>query len=192
MYNPASEKCHVLEDAAFANLFSPVYNHYNTTLQRNIDENTGERSLSFVFTCKSHPELHSGPILRSRKKGASEGTSNLQKAVDTCLRKQGVKLQKNTSADAIPYSESGHRVLIAIRCAKQSRPINAILDEDYRHEVEMLRPGTRIPHPTTVQRDLIHIYEHASTWVMNYFLVFSIIYFAVKYRLIEGIYSGIK
>jgi len=49
-----------------------------------------------------------------------------------------------------------------------------------------------MPHPTTVQRDLIHIYEHASTWVMNYFLVFFIICFAVKYRLIGGVYSGIK
>ncbi|KIM37134.1 hypothetical protein M413DRAFT_423594, partial [Hebeloma cylindrosporum] len=100
----------------------------------------------------------------------------LQKAADSCLRKQGIERQKNTSADAIPYSESGHRVLIAMRCAKQSRPINSVLDEDYLREVEMLRPGTKVPHPTTVQRDLIHIYEHASTWVMNYFLVYFIDY----------------
>ena len=90
------------------------------------------------------------------------------------MRKQGIELQKNTSADAIPYSESGHNVLIAMRCAKQSRSTNSVLDEDYRWEVEMLRPGTKVPYPTTVQRDLIHIYEHASTWVVNYFLVLSL------------------
>jgi len=49
------------------------------------------------------------------------------------------------------HSESGHHVLITMRCAKQSRPINSVLDEDYLQEVEMLRPGTKIPHPTTVQ-----------------------------------------
>jgi hypothetical protein len=43
-------------------------------------------------------------------------------------------------------------------------------------EVEMLRPGTKMPHVTTVQQDLIHIYEHASIWVMNYFLVCFISY----------------
>jgi hypothetical protein len=48
----------------------------------------------------------------------------------------------------------------------------------------MLRPGTKLPHPTTIQRDLIHIYEHASTWVMNYFLVLFINHSTVNYQLI--------
>ena len=172
------------KDAAFASCFSQVYDHYTTTLQRNVDETSGERSLSFVFTCKSHHELHSGPIIRARKKGGADGTTNLQKAADSCLKKQGIERQKNTPADVIPYSESGHRVLIAMRCAKQSRPINTVLDEDYLQEIQMLRPGTKIPHPTTVQRDLIHIYVHASTWVMNYFLVCFISYSTIKYKLI--------
>ncbi|KAF8812650.1 hypothetical protein BYT27DRAFT_7015831, partial [Phlegmacium glaucopus] len=37
-------------------------------------------------------------------------------------------------------------------------------------EVEMLRPGTAIPHTTTVQHDLVSIYIHMSTFVMNYFM----------------------
>ena len=144
-------------------------------LQCSVDETSGDRSLSFVFTCKTHPELHSwGSIIRAWKKGGTDGTSNLQKAADACLWKQGIELQKNTSADAIPYSESGHCVLIAMRCAKQSRSTNSVLDEDYRWEVEMLCPGTKVPYPMTVQQDLIHIYEHASTWVVNYFLVLSL------------------
>jgi len=124
-----------------------------------------------------------GPIIRARKKGGADGTSNLQKSADGCLRKRGIERQKNTSTDAIPYSESGHCVLIAIRCAKQSQPINSVLDEDYLQEVEMLRPGTKMPHATTVQRDLIHIYEHASIWVMNYFLVCFISYSTGYYLL---------
>jgi hypothetical protein len=152
-----------------------------------------EQVLSFVFICKDHPELHSsGPIIRARKKGGADGTSNLQKGVDSCLRKRGIELQKNTSTDAIPYSESGHHVLIAMQCAKQSWPINSVLDEDYLQEVEMLRPGTKVPHATTVQRDLIHIYEHASTWVMNYFLVCFISYSTIKYELILHLSLGFK
>lgn len=173
------------KDAAFINFVSQVYNHYDTTLQCSVDETLGNRSLSFVFTCKDHPELHSGgPIVWARKKGGTDGTSNLQKAADSCLWKQGIDCQKNAFADAIPYSESGHRVLNALRCAKQSRPANSVLDEDYQWEVEMLCPGTKLPHPTTVQQDLIHIYEHASTWVMNYFLVLFINHSALNYELI--------
>ena len=57
------------KDAAFINLFSQVYNHYDTMLQRSVDETLGNQSLSFVFTCKDHPELHSGgPIVQARKK----------------------------------------------------------------------------------------------------------------------------
>ena len=175
-YYSTSEKYNLLKDAAFAKRTSQVYDHYDTTLQRHTDD-TGVHSLSFAFTCKLHPELHSGPIVRAREKGGADGTSNLQKAADACLRKQGIERQKNASPDAIPYSESGHRVLIAMQCAKQSRPINAVLDEDYQREVEMLHPGTHLPHATTIQRDLIHIYEHASIWVMNYFLVSLILYF---------------
>ena len=69
------------------------------------------------------------------------------------------------------YSPETHRALIALRYAKHSRPINSILDDDYRTEVEILCPGTTLPHSTTVQRDLINIYIHMSTFVMNYFMV---------------------
>ncbi|KAF8960345.1 hypothetical protein BDZ97DRAFT_1604568, partial [Flammula alnicola] len=72
---------------------------------------------------------------------------------------------------AISYSEAAHCALIALRCAKNARPINSVLDEDYKLEVEMLRPGTKLPSPMTVQRDLLYIYEQASIAVKNYFLV---------------------
>jgi hypothetical protein len=87
-----------------------------------------------------------------------------------CLRKQGCEYVKPVQT-AIPYSEAAHHALIALRCAKNARPINSVLDDDYKHEVEMLRPGTKIPHPMTVQWDLLYIYVQAAIVVKNYFLV---------------------
>lgn len=87
-----------------------------------------------------------------------------------CLRKQGRERVKPAQT-AIPYSAAAHRALIALRCAKNARPLNSVLDDDYQLEVEMLQPGTKIPHPMTVQQDLLHIYMQASIAVKNYFLV---------------------
>jgi len=87
-----------------------------------------------------------------------------------CEEKQGI-YQPQPASTSIPYTPETHRALIALRCAKHSRPINSILDDDYRTEVEMLRPGTALPHPTTIQRDLISIYIHMSTFILNYFMV---------------------
>ncbi|KAF8806861.1 hypothetical protein BYT27DRAFT_7068410, partial [Phlegmacium glaucopus] len=99
-----------------------------------------------------------------------DGTTKFLKDVRMCEEKQGI-YQQQPASRSIPYTPETHRALIALRCAKHSRPINSILDDDYRTEVEMLRPGTPIPHPTTVQHDLVSIYIHMSTFVMNYFMV---------------------
>lgn len=99
----------------------------------------------------------------------SDGTTKFLKDVRKCEEKQGISQPPATSS--IPYSADNHRALIALRCAKHARPINEILDDNYRAEVDMLRPGTVVPHPTTIQRDLISIYIHMSTFVMSYFAV---------------------
>jgi len=72
--------------------------------------------------------------------------------------------------EAISYSEAAHCALIVLRCAKNAHPINSVLDEDYRLEVEMLRPGTKLPHPMTIQWDLLCIYDHTSIAIKDYFL----------------------
>ena len=127
--------------------------------------------MDYVFTCKNHPENHlGGPLIRTRAK-TGDGTTNLQKGVDICLKKLGVVCEKKHDETTIPYSPEAHRALIAVRCAKSSCPINSVLDEDYQREVQMLRPGTKLPSPHTVQRDLINIYTHMSIFVLNYFLV---------------------
>jgi hypothetical protein len=85
--------------------------------------------------------------------------------------KQGLVHQKVLEAISIPYSPDAHQALIALRCAKHQCPINSVLDDDYRMEVEMLRPGTTVPHPSTVQRDLLNIYNGLSIYVKEYFAV---------------------
>ena len=103
------------------------------------------------------------------------GTSNLIKDIDACLQAQGILVPKAAlSADYVPYSEDAHCALIALQCAKSSHPINSVLDEDYLREVQMLHPGTKVPGPMTVQRDLSNIYEQMSIHVRNYFMVWNI------------------
>ena len=157
------------EDAALSSWRSPVYDHYTVTLRRKYDTDGDPESLSYVFTCKTHPEHHITTRSRLRAK-TGDGTTNLQKDVDACLLKQGIVHEKPGSS-AILYSAAAHRALIALRCAKSGRPINFVTDEDYIREVQMLRPGTIPPHPSTVQRDLLEIYEQTSIAVKSYFAV---------------------
>jgi hypothetical protein len=46
-----------------------------------------------------------------------------------------------------------------------------VLDEDYQAEVQMLRPGTEIPHPITISRDARTVYLELSKRVREYFVV---------------------
>jgi len=87
------------------------------------------------------------------------------------LSKLGIEREKKSDETTIPYSPDAHRALIAICCARSSCPINSVIDEDYQREVQMLRLGTKLPLPQTVQCDLIHIYTHMSIFVINYFMV---------------------
>ncbi|KAF8901915.1 hypothetical protein CPB84DRAFT_1679392 [Gymnopilus junonius] len=127
--------------------------------------------MAFVFTCKTCPDNHPrGPYVRLRSKTGT-GTTNLRGDVEQCLKKQGLLDESKQPEDTIPYSEAAHRALIALHCAKNARPFNMVQDEDYIQEVKMLRPGTKIPKPITVQHDLHEMYEKASLLVRNYFLV---------------------
>ncbi|KAF9527496.1 hypothetical protein CPB83DRAFT_735918, partial [Crepidotus variabilis] len=85
-----------------------------------------------------------------------------------CLQLQGI-IEVKTAPPKLEYSTANHRTLIAMRCAKNARPINTILDDEYRAEVEMLRPGATVPHPSTVARDLVNLYTDLSLTVFSYF-----------------------
>ena len=83
-----------------------------------------------------------------------------------------------------------YHAFTALCWAKHARPMNEILDDDYRAEVDMLCPGTVVPHPTTILWDLINIYVHMSTFVMNYFLVGVIIPSNIYFFGLKNIYSN--
>ncbi|KIJ06879.1 hypothetical protein PAXINDRAFT_58178, partial [Paxillus involutus ATCC 200175] len=69
------------------------------------------------------------------------------------------------------YTPARHRALIAMCCAVSRRPFNIVKDAQYVQEVELLRPGTVIPSPTTVLRDVTKIYKEGAKQVKEYFKV---------------------
>ncbi|KAF8960255.1 hypothetical protein BDZ97DRAFT_1622453, partial [Flammula alnicola] len=105
----------------------------------------------------------------------SEGTSNLVKTMKACLMAMGHSIPSQFSQDLdaamVIYSPAGHRALIALRCAKYSRPFNMVTDDEYVREVMMLRPNTIIPNPSTISRDIKLIYSEMSKHVRSYFRV---------------------
>jgi hypothetical protein len=102
---------------------------------------------------------------------SGHGTKNLQDGVNACNKRLGVVSGGATQHTGAPYSPAGHHTMIAMRCAKNHHPFNSVLDEDYQAEVEMLRPGTILPSPQTVSRDIKAIYAEMSKNVRNYFMV---------------------
>ncbi|KDQ20120.1 hypothetical protein BOTBODRAFT_102100, partial [Botryobasidium botryosum FD-172 SS1] len=71
----------------------------------------------------------------------------------------------------LQYTPAMHRAVIALRCAMSKRPFNIVNDPYYKMEVELLRPGTIVPHPSTVSRDICAIYSEAAKHVREYFEV---------------------
>ncbi|KAI9456756.1 hypothetical protein HD554DRAFT_2114471 [Boletus coccyginus] len=58
-----------------------------------------------------------------------------------------------------------------MRCARSSRPFNVVNDPEYKEEVELLRPGTKLPSAQTVSDDVRLIYDKGSKFVKEYFSV---------------------
>ena len=157
-------------DASKHSWRSPVYDHFDITLDREIDSAGAPKSLTFVFTCRTHPETH--PVQRRPRKSTGHGTSNIRDSVKRCDKESGGdSLAPAGNSASSTYSPAAHRALIAQWCAKNHRPFNSVADEDYIAEVEMLRPGTKIPSPSTVSRDIKAIYAEVSKFVRTYFLV---------------------
>jgi hypothetical protein len=145
---------------------SKTYQHYNVSLQRIVEG--GLRRIQFVFKCKFDETKHE-PHKRLRMK-TGDGTTNLQKSASACDALRGVAAPA-TVATPTSYTPAAHRTVIAMRSATSNRPFNAVTDKYYKMEVEMLRPGTVIPHPTTVSQDIKHLYVELSKTVRQYFKV---------------------
>jgi hypothetical protein len=145
---------------------SKAYQHYNVSLQRVVDGE--QRHIQFVFKCKFGETGHESHKRLRMKTG--NGTTNLQKTASACDALRGVAAPA-TVATLTSYTPAAHRTVIAMRSATSNRPFNAVTDKYYKMEVEMLRPGTVIPHPTTVSQDIKHLYVELSKTVRQYFKV---------------------
>jgi hypothetical protein len=131
---------------------------------------TAAKKLFFVFTCRHGSTTHL-PHERARN-NTSTGTTNMRNSAAKCDRQRGVAPATSTTVTSAPlYSEAAHRAIIALRCATSHRPFNFVNDKYYHKEVELLRPGTKIPTPSTVSLDIKHIYLELSKTVRTYFKV---------------------
>ncbi|KAI6018852.1 hypothetical protein EDC04DRAFT_2541711, partial [Pisolithus marmoratus] len=54
---------------------------------------------------------------------------------------------------------------IAMHCCVSKRPFNMVQDPHYVEEIQLLQPGTAIPSPATVSRDVNQIYQVGSKHV---------------------------
>jgi hypothetical protein len=155
---------------------SPAYDHYNISLHCHYQDNGSPDYMSYVFTCKTHPNNHAGPITHDRMK-TGHGTSNLGHQAAACLEKQGVVTTAQGSKLSLPpYSPVYHQVLLALRAAKYARPVNMYTDEEYLKEVELLCPGTTVPSPDTVGEDIQDLYQGTSVHIMQSLMVWIIIF----------------
>ncbi|KAH7322321.1 hypothetical protein B0J17DRAFT_549455, partial [Rhizoctonia solani] len=69
------------------------------------------------------------------------------------------------------FSDPLHVALLAIECAHDRRPFNAVTN-DLRHaQVQLLRPGTHLPTAATVSNHVRRIYEGVSFNVAQYLQV---------------------
>ncbi|KAH8105594.1 hypothetical protein DFH11DRAFT_1518765 [Phellopilus nigrolimitatus] len=100
------------------------------------------------------------------------GTTNLLNGAFKCDLDRGFYSTRETTQVVAPrYSHAAHRALIALRSASDNRPFHALMDRHYLMEVEMLRPGTIVPSPSTSSRDINDLYLELSKNVRNYFRV---------------------
>jgi len=146
---------------------SSVYDHYHVSVKRVEGD---DRHIDFIFTCKYGSSNH--PPQRRRRMGTKDGTGNLRRTLTKCLGQPQSEIQPHPTED-VPYSPAAHRALIALRCAVSKRPFNSVSDPFYAQEVHMLRPGTKLPSPSTVSRDVAAMYENGSEIVKQYFSVSS-------------------
>ncbi|TFY82246.1 hypothetical protein EWM64_g1767 [Hericium alpestre] len=154
---------------------SLAYSHYVITLKRVCHRDGSPLRLEFVYTCRYDPRTHkqqSRPRMQT-----SWGTGNLIREKRKCEAKRGIVDGADTSVGAQQtlestvsrYTPARHRALIALRCAESKRPFNSVQDPRYLEEIELLRPGTVVPSPSTVSRDSNDIYVQGSNAVKQYF-----------------------
>jgi hypothetical protein len=100
-------------EASKSTWHSKVYDHFNITLRREVDDRQKPKKLVFMFTCKVDPANHT-PHVRPRM-AIGHGTKNLQEGVRSCDKHLGVAAGVASVQPAgEPYTPAGHRTLIAL------------------------------------------------------------------------------
>ncbi|KAF7341582.1 putative AC transposase [Mycena sanguinolenta] len=147
---------------------SSAYDHYIPSLVR--DEKTTPRCIRVILTCKFNNPSHQ-PFERLREARGSFNTTNMASSTKTCVKKDPSRAVVTLISPSgnVPYSEAMHRTLIALRCASSKRAFNQVEDPWYLKEVEMLRPGTKVPSADTVANDVQRLYQLLSVKVKDYF-----------------------
>lgn len=69
------------------------------------------------------------------------------------------------------YDPYVHYTLLALRCAHDHRPAASVADSLYKQEVELLRPGTKIPHPTSISKYIKQLHATVALNIQEYFKV---------------------
>lgn len=162
----------ISEEAFLDHIGKKQLAHYAISIQK--DSTQSPPAILIVYTCK-HNDPNHRTISKTRLQ-LRHGTKNLNSSAETCDKRHPERLREATSIDSPPvYSESRHRALIALRCASSKRSFHSLLDPLYHAEVELLRPGTRLPVPQTSKRDLLVLYHGFQPLLTAYFLVCSLL-----------------
>ena len=157
-------------DAANETWRSTAYCHCNIHLERQYNAQGVPSRLLFQFVCKHNRPLHLPQYQDQSKTG--NRTQNLLSSAKTCDSCWGAPTEASSLNNYFSsYSVAKHCTLIAIQCAQYKRSFNSVADDLYRQEVELLRPGTSLPLPKTVSRDVQVIYASAATGVKEYLQV---------------------
>jgi hypothetical protein len=146
-------------------------------VERRFDSHREPHQIFYKFVCRFDPLTHNKQF--HPRMSTSHGTQNLKRSADKCNKDRGVTAASDSHAGAqqtlartmSTYTPSRHRALIAMRCAASNRPFQSVRDPHYLEEVEMLRPGTVVPSPMTVSRDVNAIFREGSAHVKDYFEV---------------------
>ncbi|QRW12433.1 hAT family dimerization protein [Ceratobasidium sp. AG-Ba] len=146
---------------------SNVYDHYNVALERHFDGLGEPNKLVLRFDCQFDSPHHVSQFRERLRTG--DGTQNLLNTARACNRQRGVLVASNASLyPQLSYSATRHRAILALRCARDRRPFESVVDELAQLEVEMLRPGTHLPTGATLSRDALHLYQSSSLQAANH------------------------
>ena len=148
---------------------SSAYDHYSVSLEQLYNPDRSKFKLRFKFTCRFDPVNH---IQYRDRMMTGQGTSNLSRSIAQCKKKRGVhgnspaNAQQTLQGSVSKFTEVRHCAIVALCCAASHRAFNMVNDPFYKQEVELLRPGTKIP----CQGQSQGISRRYTKWAQNVYL----------------------